>query len=87
MIHIESPATKTYTLGDFFDIWGVKLSESQVGPATGKVTAFYDGQVFTGSVRDIPLTATAQIQLDVGAPLIAPEKITFPKALLSAVKK
>lgn len=31
--------------------------------------------------RDHPLLAHAQIQLDVGRPLIAPEHITFPQGL------
>ena len=31
--------------------------------------------------RDIPLNAPAQIQLETGTPLIAPETITFPSGL------
>ena len=31
-----------------------------------------------GNLRDIPLNAHAQIQLDVGRPLIAAQTITFP---------
>ena len=46
------------------------------------MVAIYNGQVFKGSPRDIPLTAHAQIQLEVGTPLVAPEKITFPAGLL-----
>lgn len=30
IIHIESPIQKTYTLGNFFDIWGQPLSATQV---------------------------------------------------------
>jgi hypothetical protein len=41
------------------------------------VTAFYDGALYTGNPRDIPLGKYKQIQLDVGTPLIAPEKISF----------
>jgi hypothetical protein len=37
--------------------------------------------VWTGSPRDIPLTVHAQIQLEVGTPLVAPETITFPNGL------
>ena len=81
IIHIESPVQRTYTLGDFFDEWGEPLGPSQVGPDTGKVTAFYDGKPYEASPRDIPLHAHAQIQLDIGTPLIAPEHITFPNGL------
>ena len=81
IIHIESPVQRTYTLGNFFDVWGQKLTSTQVGPATGPVTALYNGQVFRGSPRDIPLTKHAQIQLDVGRPLTAPVAIRFPAGL------
>jgi hypothetical protein len=82
IIHIESPVKRTYTLGNFFDEWGQPLTASRVGPASGHVVALYNGQVFKGDPRDIPLTAHAQIQLEVGTPLVAPEQITFPSGLL-----
>ena len=81
IIHIESPIVRTYTLGDFFDIWHEPLSAEQVGPARGKVTAFFDGRRYLGSPRGIPLLAHAQIQLDAGRPLVAPETIDFPAGL------
>jgi hypothetical protein len=81
IIHIESPVQRNYTLGNFFDEWGQPLSASRVGPASGHVVALYNGQVFKGNPRDIPLTAHGQIQLEVGTPLVAPEKITFPDGL------
>ena len=81
IIHIESPVQRTYTLGNFFDEWGQPLGPDQVGPATGHVVAIYNGQVYQGNPRDIPLTKHAQIQLEVGTPLIAPESITFPSGL------
>jgi hypothetical protein len=81
IIHIESPVQRAYTLGNFFDEWGQPLGPGQVGPAAGHVVALYDGQVYQGNPRDIPLTAHAQIQLEVGTPLIAPEQITFPPGL------
>jgi hypothetical protein len=81
VIHIESPVQRGFTLGDFFDEWRQPLSTDQVGPAKGHVTAFYDGKVYQGNPRDIPLLDKAQIQLDVGTPLIAPDLITFPGSL------
>jgi hypothetical protein len=81
IVHIESPVHRTYTLGNFFDIWGQPLGTDRVGPASGQVVAIVNGQVFQGNPRDIPLTAHAQIQLEVGQPLVAPEKITFPAGL------
>jgi hypothetical protein len=81
IIHIESPVQRTYTLGDFFDEWGQPLGPDRAGPAKGHVTAIYNGQVYRGSPRGIPLTAHAQIQLEVGAPLLAPVSITWPSGL------
>jgi hypothetical protein len=81
IIHIESPVQRSYTLGDFFDIWGQPLGRERVGPATGKVTALYDRKVYLGNPRDIPLGNHVQIQLDVGAPRVGPESITFASGL------
>jgi hypothetical protein len=77
IVHIESPAVRTYTLGEFFDEWGQPLGPDQVGPAQGHITVIYNGQVFGGNPRDVPLTAHAQIQLEVGTPLVAPESISW----------
>lgn len=81
IIHVESPTHRTFTLGDFFDEWGQPLGPAQAGPAKGHVTALYNGKVYPGNPRDIPLDAHAQIQLEVGTPLVAPENITFPSGL------
>jgi hypothetical protein len=81
IVHTESPVTRTYTLGDFFDVWGQPLGSSRVGPARGQVTALVDGRVFAGDPRKIALRAHAQIQLDVGRPRVAPERIAFPPGL------
>ncbi len=77
----ESPVKRTYTLGEFFDIWGQPLDRERVGPARGSVTALFNGRVFIGNPRQLPLLPHAQIQLDVGRPLIAPARITFPQGL------
>ena len=76
IIHIESPLQRTYTLGDFFDIWGQRLDRTHIGPVTGAVTAIYNGQLYQGNPRNIPLNAHAQIQLEVGRPLVAPFRLT-----------
>lgn len=81
IVHIESPTRRTYTLGEFFDVWGQQLNRSRVGPDRGRVTAFFNGRVFTGDLRRIPLLAHSQIELEVGRPLVAPDKIAFPRGL------
>jgi hypothetical protein len=81
IIHVESPSQRVYTLGNFFDIWNQPLSATQVGPAHGTVTAYVDGQGFTGDPRSIPLNAHALIQLDVGSTSSGPQPFTFPAGL------
>jgi hypothetical protein len=87
LIHIESPAPRTFTLGNFFDVWGQPLSSTTVGPATGTVNAFVDGQPFTDDPSTIPLVTMAAdgsysahgvLQLDVGTPVHPFEAYTFP---------
>lgn len=80
IIHVESPVQRTYTLGDFFDIWGEPLGPGQVGPAKGPVTALFDGSVYRGNPRTMPLEPHALIQLEVGRPLVAPERVDFSTA-------
>jgi len=81
IIHVESPSQRVYTLGNYFDIWNQPLSATQVGPAHGTVTAYVDGQPFTGDPRSIPLNAHAVIQLDVGSTSPPPQPFTFPAGL------
>src|SRR5947207_13578177 len=76
VIHMEAPKQITYNLGEFYDIWGQKLSATQVGPAHGKVTALVDGKVVPGDPRKIVLKAHELIQLDVGT-LVGEQKIGF----------
>jgi hypothetical protein len=82
IIHVESPSTNlSFTLGQFFAEWGVPLSSTQVGPATGHVTAFFtwpghQSRLYTGDPADLPLGYHYEIQLDVGTPIVAPYKVT-----------
>jgi hypothetical protein len=81
IIHVESPSQRVYTLGNYFDIWNQPLGATQVGPARGAVTAFVDGQPFTGDPRSISLNAHSVIQLDVGSASPGPQPFTFPAGL------
>jgi hypothetical protein len=80
VVHTESPVRRVYTLGQFFDVWGRALSGSQVGGASGHVTAFVNGKRFAGDPRSIKLTPHAVIQLDVGT-IVPPQPFTFPAGL------
>jgi hypothetical protein len=80
IVHVESPNQHTYTLGNWFDIWGQPLGTAQVGGDKGTVIAYVNGQRYTGDPRDIPLTAHAVIQLDVGSD-VSPKPYTFANGL------
>lgn len=75
-----SASQQAYTLGELFAIWGQPLTAGQVGPATGGVIAYVDGQQVNGNPGDIPLKPHAVIQLDVGADVPA-QSYDFPAGL------
>jgi|SRR5579872_3250616 len=81
IIHVESPDSRTYTLGQFFDIWGQPLDGQNVAGLTGTVRAFVDGKAFMGSPRGIVLGAHTQITLEVGAPFAPPPVYILPAGL------
>jgi hypothetical protein len=82
VVHVESPSTSlSFTLGQFFQIWGQPLSSTQVGPETGKLTVFFTAPnkkvgIYKGNPADLPLGNHYQIQIDVGTPVVKPVQIT-----------
>jgi hypothetical protein len=82
VIHIESPTTRAYTLGQFFAIWGQPLSATQVGPATGVLTVYVNGRVRTGDPATIQLGSHEDIQIDVGLPAVPPKRVDWSNSQL-----
>ncbi len=82
VIHIESPTAATYTLGQFFDIWGQPLTAGQVGPATGALTTYVNGKRFQGDPRTIGLGSHVDIQIDVGSPAPPPKPVDWSRSEL-----
>ena len=58
-IHVESPTARDYTLGQFFDTWGVRLTRNCVGgycAGAGKqLQLFVDGERFAVDPRNVKL--------------------------------
>jgi hypothetical protein len=85
VIHIEAPAPATFTLGQFFDVWGQPLSSTQVLDATvdqgRSLFMFVDGQPYDGDPRAIELGNLISIELQVGTELLEPLPYTFPADL------
>ncbi len=77
VIHVESPTQRIYTLGDFFDEWHQRLTADQVGTVHGHITAYLNGTLWHRSLRAIPITPHALIQLDAGAPAPPLQGVTW----------
>jgi hypothetical protein len=82
IIHVESPSTVTYTLGQFFAIWNQPLTSGQVGAAKGTVTAYVNGVRYTGNPATIPLQSHEDIQIDVGTPVVAAQRVDWSQSQL-----
>lgn len=69
-IHVESPIVRDYSLGDFFDVWGVRLTRRCLGGyCTGQgkqLRAMVDGEPIAGNPRAIKLADEQRILLVYG---------------------
>ncbi|QYI97997.1 hypothetical protein K0028_03375 [Curtobacterium flaccumfaciens pv. flaccumfaciens] len=63
IVHVESPTEQTFTLGQFFDEWGVSLGPEHVGGLRGELTVWVDGHRRIGNPRSIELTDLRQVVL------------------------
>jgi hypothetical protein len=79
IIHIESPVRRDYTLGQFFDVWGVPLTSTSIGGYTNGGTktlrAFVNGKPVTGDPRTIVLTNHEEIVVTYGTRAELPKPI------------
>ncbi|HVW71544.1 MAG TPA: hypothetical protein VHB93_00115, partial [Candidatus Paceibacterota bacterium] len=86
IIHVESPYTATFTLGEFFDIWGVRFTQDCVGGycASGSdaLKVFVNGAPYSGDPRTLALDAHQEIVIAFGTdaeiPSPIPSTYTFP---------
>ena len=80
IIHIESPNFKAFTLGNFFDVWGMPLTKADVAGAKARkgerVAIWVDGRPFTGDPRKIELTQHLDVTFEVGPPYRKPAPFT-----------
>ncbi len=84
LIHVEAPAVASYTLGQFFDIWGQPLSQTNVAGHTGTVQIYVAGPSsagslstgafvpYTGDPRAIPAAPHEEVVLEVGPTFVVP---------------
>jgi len=69
-IHIEAPTVQRYTLGQFFDIWGVRLTSKCIGSycedPQNAIKAFVNGKPTAGDPRSIELDDHVEIVIAYG---------------------
>lgn len=75
IIHIEAPVARTFTLGDFFDVWGRDLNRSRAAgvraPAGRRLRVTVNGKLWTKDPRSIPLRDREEIVIQNGPPYVA----------------
>src|SRR5215831_4514694 len=88
IVHIEAPMQRDFTLGQFFDIWGKKLSNDQifnyVASANNPLNIYINGTKVPNiaNYRDIRLNAHDEIAIVYGTPPSKlPSSYKFQKGL------
>lgn len=86
IIHVESPTIANFTLGQFFDIWGVRFTSTCIGGyctnADDTLRIYINGKLYEGNPRDIVLTGHQELFIFYGTiqqlPKTIPATYTFP---------
>ncbi|WP_051824387.1 hypothetical protein [Kitasatospora aureofaciens] len=90
VIHVESPVSADFTLGQFLTEWQVSASADHLGglrtDATHTLTAYVDGKAVSGDPAAIPLNAHDEIALVYGtaaenAAVSVPSSYNWPSGL------
>jgi hypothetical protein len=78
-IHVEAGATRKYTLGDVFDVWGVLFTPDQIGAyqndANDKLRVYVDGRQVTTDPTLVPLQDQEVIVVTYGTAAEVPSPI------------
>jgi hypothetical protein len=89
VIHVESPQVRTFTLGQLFGVWGLRLTRSCVGASCAggreQLAVYADGRRVRGDPRLLPLAPHAEIVVAFGTraelPRPLPATYAFPAGL------
>jgi hypothetical protein len=82
IIHVESPTKTNYSLGQFFGVWGVRLTQDCVGRycGAGKVSWWVNGVKQTGDPGKLVLKEHQEIAIAFGTPpKVVPKSFDFAK--------
>ena len=79
ILHVESTTNTTYTLGQFFGVWNVRLSSTCIGAFCARggrtLEAFVDGKRVAGNPAEIPLRRHEEIVIAYGTRAQLPNRI------------
>jgi hypothetical protein len=79
VVHIESPQARTFTLGELFGVWGVRLTRRCLGGycASGadSLRVYADGRLVPGDPGLLPLAPHAEIVVAFGTPRQLPRPL------------
>jgi len=79
VVHLESSKARTFTLGEFFGVWGVRFTPSCVGgycnDGQNQIRVYVDGQEQTDAASDIPLDDQSVIVVTYGTEKQLPDPI------------
>jgi hypothetical protein len=66
-VTVEGKGAADFTLGQFFTLWGVRLSPSCVGGVCGRLLLRVDGAAVTSDPREVRLWGAERIELTVSS--------------------
>jgi hypothetical protein len=79
IVHIESETNHHYQLGDFFGVWGVRLSSTCIGSycvrQSARMRTYVNGKVYAGNPAGIVMHEHDEIVLSVGTKADLPKPI------------
>ncbi|MCA1831024.1 MAG: hypothetical protein LC663_05885 [Actinobacteria bacterium] len=89
IIHVESPVARDFSLGEFFDVWGLRFTSSCVGGycanADDRLRVYGNGRLLTRDPRQLALTQHEEIVVIFGTSRELPSSIAssyeFPSGL------
>lgn len=87
IIHVESPTVETFTLGQFFDIWGIQFDDNCIdnycSNSNKKLIVYNNGQLVQSNFRNLNLEPHQEIVIVFGSPpSLIPSSYIFPPRLL-----
>jgi len=83
VVHVEAPFVAKFTLGHFFDIWGVRFTQDCIGSYCASeskpLRLYINGTLFSGDYRTVELKAHDVYALVYGTlPQSIPSTFAFP---------